>query len=228
MLIMAGALGCGSDLLLPDPPGGGDNVALSKVTGDGQIGTVGEPLDSPLVVQVKTARELPAPGRLVTFVFTSAGGEITPDTAATDADGQAIARWELGTETGTHTVQARLADIEGESQVAEFTAEAKAASPDTLSPQSPLSQPGRRGQEINRPPVVRVVDRFGNPVSKVPVAWSVTTGQGEVNEPITETGDDGTTSVRWTLGSQVGVHRLTAAIGTVNGSPVTFSATVLF
>src|SRR5687767_3546549 len=90
VLITAGALGCGSDLLLPDPPGGGDNVALSKVTGDGQVGTVGEPLDSPLVVQVRTERELPVPGRLVTFVFTSAGGEITPDTAATNDDGHAI------------------------------------------------------------------------------------------------------------------------------------------
>ena len=45
---------------------------------------------------------------------------------------------------------------------------------------------------------------------------------------ITETGADGTTTVTWTLGEQVGVQKLTAAVGPVNGSPVTFTALVLF
>jgi hypothetical protein len=225
---IAGALGCGSDLMLPDPPGGGDNVALSMVDGDDQIGTVGETLPNALVVEVRTARDLPAPGRKVAFVFTSSAGEVTPDTAISNDDGRATARWELGTQPGPHSVQARMADIEGESDVAEFSAEAKAAAPDTLSSQSPQSQPGRRGQEVNTPPVVRVTDRFGNPVPGIPVAWSVTSGEGQVSEPITQTANDGTTSVKWTLGSRIGIHKLTAAIGPVHGSPVAFTATVLF
>jgi hypothetical protein len=228
VLVAAAALGCGSDLLLPDPPGGGDNVALSKVTGDNQPGTVGEPLPSPLIVQVLTPRELPAPNRRVEFVVTSSGGDVTPDVAITDEAGQARAHWVLGPERGVQAVQARMADVQGEPQVTEFTAEAKPAAPDTLSGQTALSQPGRRGQEVNTPPVVRVVDRFGNPVSGVSVAWSVTTGQGEVSEAITETGEDGTSTVTWILGGRVGVQKLTAAIGSVYGSPVTFTATVLF
>jgi hypothetical protein len=228
VFLAVSAVGCGSDLLLPDPPGGGDNLALSKITGDGQTGTVGELLPDPLVVQVLTARALPAPGRRVEFVFTSSAGDVSPAVATTNEEGKATAHWVLGPEQGDQSIQARMADVEGESQTAEFKARAKPAAPDTLSAQTAVSQPGRRGQEVNTPPVVRVVDRFGNPVSGVSVAWSVATGQGVVGEPITQTGEDGTSTVKWTLGGRVGVHRLTAAIGQVHGSPVTFTATVLF
>lgn len=228
VLLAAAVVGCGSDILLPDPPGGGDNVALSKVAGDSQPGTVGEQLPVPLVVQVLTARELPAPGRHVEFILTSPGGEVTPNIAITNEAGEATAHWVLGPQLGVQSIQARMADIEGESQVAEFTAEAKPAPPDTLAAQTPLNQPGRPGQDVNTPPVVRVVDRFGNPVSGVSVAWSVVAGQGAVSEAITETGEDGTSTVTWTLGGRLGGHKLTAAIGPVHGSPVTFTATVLF
>jgi hypothetical protein len=54
------------------------------------------------------------------------------------------------------------------------------------------------------------------------------TGKGSVSESITQSGADGTTTVTWTLGERVGVQKLTAAIGPVHGSPVAFTATVLF
>jgi hypothetical protein len=49
-----------------------------------------------------------------------------------------------------------------------------------------------------------------------------------VAEPITPTDADGNASASWTLGNRLGVHRLSATIGNVSGSPVNFSATVLF
>lgn len=225
---MAGIIGCGSDLLLPDPPGGGENVALSKVDGDLQEGTVGEQLLAPLVVQVLTARQQPAPGRKVAFEVTSdpAAGEVSPDTAVTNDAGEASAHWILGTAPGSHVVVAHLVGGEADNQVAEFRAAAKAAAPDTLRAGSDLSQPGRRKQEAGIAPVVHVVDRFGNPVQNVPVAWQVTAGEGKVKEPITTTDVDGNASASWTLGNRLGIHRLTAAIGSVRGSPVTFTATV--
>ena len=143
---MAGALGCGSDLLLPDPPGGGENVALTKVDGDEQVGTVGEPLPAPLVVQVLTAREQPASGRKVAFELTSdpAAGEVSPDTAVTNDVGQATARWVLGTAPGSQVVVAHIVGGEADNQVAQFSAAAKAAAPDTLRPGSALAQAGQR------------------------------------------------------------------------------------
>jgi hypothetical protein len=228
VLVIAGVLGCGSDLLLPDPPGGGENVALSKVDGDEQTGTVGEALQKPLIVQVLTERQQPAPGRRVAFGLgsDSLAGQLTPDVAITNDAGLATARWELGTQPGSHVVVARLLDVEGEPQ--EFRADARAAPPDTMSPQSVLAQPGRREREVVTPPVVRIVDRYGNPVQNVPVAWHVTSGGGVVESPITTTDAEGKASVAWTLGNRIGVHKLVADIGSVTGSPATFTATVLF
>lgn len=226
-LLIAAALGCGSDLLLPDSPSG-ENVSLSKLEGDGQTGTVGEALQNPLVVQVLTERQQPARGRKVAFELTSdlSAGEVSPDTAVTNDSGIATARWVLGTSPGSHVIVARLVDVEDESQ--EFQANARPAPPDTLAAQTPLGQPGRRDREVGTPPVVRVVDRFGNAVEGVPVAWQVTAGGGRVEEPISMTDAEGKTTARWTLGDRIGVHKLAATIGNVTGSPVTFTATVLF
>jgi hypothetical protein len=166
----------------------------------------------------------------VDFVFTSAAGEVTPAKAITNNEGQATANWVLGTEPGPQTVAAQLMVGDAEPQTEEFTAEAKPAAPDTLSARSPTSQPGRRGQTVDTPPVVQVVDRFGNPVPDVAVAWQVTVGQGRVSEAITRTSNDGTTTVEWALGNRVGIQRLTATVGpgAITGSPVSFTATVLF
>jgi hypothetical protein len=214
---------------LPDPSG--ENVVLSKVDGDNQVGEVGAALEKPLVVKVLTSHQLPADGREVEFIFTSAAGEVTPAQAFTNSQGQAFATWTLGTAPGPQTVVARLvAEDTTQTQVEEFTAQAKPAPPDTISATSPTSQPGRRREPVGTQPIVQVVDRFGNPVPQVTVAWQVVTGGGEVSEAITLTNDTGTSTVDWTLGNGRGLQRLTATVGPgpVSGSPTTFTATVLF
>ncbi|MBA3760276.1 MAG: Ig-like domain-containing protein [Gemmatimonadales bacterium] len=229
-LILAGVLGCGSDLLLPDPPGG-ENVLLSKVGGDKQDGVVGERLQEPLVVEVKTGRGLAAIEREVEFVFTDAAGVVTPSRAITNSLGEAKASWTLGSEPGPQTVMAQLVVADTlDLQTEEFTAQAAPGAPDTLSARTPTSQPGRRSREVGTQPVIQVVDRFGNPVPQVSVAWQVVSGEGEVSEAITLTDNAGTATVNWTLGGRAGLQRLTAAVGPgpVTGSPATFTATVLF
>ena len=71
------------------------------------------------------------------------------------------------------------------------------------------------------------MDRFGNPVEGAAVEWQ-TTGGGSLSEQSSLTEADGTTSVIWTLGQQIGVQKATATIERASGSPVTFTATVLF
>jgi hypothetical protein len=223
-------MGCASDVLLPDPAGGSSGpVALTMFAGDQQTGTVGELLPRPLIVQV-LAGDQPARGRKVAFVLSEdpAAGTIAPDTATTDSEGKAIALWTLGTVPGDHLVVARLVGDETATQITEFRAAANAGAPDTLSPASVLSQPGRRKQPAATAPVVRVVDRFGNPVPGATVSWQVTAGQGETGAPTTTTDGNGKATVTWTLGSRTIVQKLTAAIGSIPGSPITFTATVLF
>jgi hypothetical protein len=229
LVLLTGALGCGSDLVLPDLPPSQENVALTKLNGDAQIGPVGETLASPLKIKVVTESQQPAAGLEVAFELADpAAGTVSPATATTNTEGEAVTYWTLGTLPGSYTATARLVGTEGAETVTEFSATARAGAPDTLSAETPLSQPGRRGQPVATPPQVRVVDRFGNPVPEVPVSWQVTAGQGIVSSPVSTTDALGVASTEWTLGNLRGVQKLTAAIESAHGSPLTFTATVLF
>ena len=229
VILLAGTLGCGSDLLLPDTAGERDGiVALTKVKGDDQTGRVGEMLQSPLVVKVLGVGEQPASGVEVSFELSdSIAGTIDPAVATTNSAGEAVAHWTFGTVPGSYKVIARVVGTE-DTTAAEFIAAAEPGAPDTLSSLIPLAQPGRREQQVGDPPLVQVVDRFGNPVPNVPVAWQVIAGEGTVSSPITTTNAEGQASIDWTLGDRFGVHKLTAAIESASGSPVTFTATVFF
>lgn len=221
------SLGCGGDLTLPDPSGAG--LDLSIVAGNGQTGTVGEALAQPLVVKVAANGQTPVGGRKVAFIPAAEGGELDPDTAITNSKGEAFARWVLGTRPGEQEVEARLVVTDSlEPPVARFEASVLPGSPDTVRALSPLHQPGRQGQTLADPLVVRVVDRYGNPVTDSPVAWQVTAGGGSVSDDETPTASDGTAQVTWTLGNRIGVQKVTANVGGASGSPVTFTATVLF
>ena len=75
---------------------------------------------------------------------------------------------------------------------------------------------------------MRVADRFGNPVSGAMVTWEVTAGGGEVSLRESETGADGTTAVSWELGDQGRGAEGDRGDAGVTGSPITFTAVVLF
>ncbi len=227
---LAGALilGCGGDLALPTSSGAG--VDLSIVGGNGQTGTVGQELPETLVVGVESGGS-PIEGHKVAFVVAGdpAAGQLDPDTAVTGPDGRAVARWVLGSETGSYEVEARLVVSEpAPPPTAVFEASAVAGEPDTVRAVSPVSQPGWIGQPTPEDPTVVVLDLFGNPVAGAGVEWNVTTGRGSVSSPQTATGTDGRATVTWTLGLSVGVQKLTARVDGINGSPMTFTATVLF
>lgn len=226
--LSAAMLGCGGDLGLPSATGEG--VELSIVGGNGQTGTVGQELPQPLVVSVETDGT-PIPGHEVAFIVAgeAAAGRIEPDTAVTGDDGRAVARWVLGPEAGSYEVEARLVVTEpAPPPSARFEASAVAGDPDTVRAVSPASQPGRIGQPVPEDPTVLVVDEFGNPVGGIEVAWDVTAGGGSVSGERTATGSDGRATVQWTLGLGIGVQKLNALVDGAHGSPVTFTASVLF
>ena len=221
-------LGCSGDLTLPTSSGVG--VGLSILEGNGQTGTVGQELPKPLVVGVVSGGA-PVEGHKVAFVLTgdSTAGRLDPDTAVTGSDGRAVAHWVLGSEPGPHQVEARLVVSEpAPPPMAVFAASAVAGEPDTVRAASPVSQPGRIGQPTPEDPTVVVVDRFGNPVAAAQVDWEVTAGGGSATSPQTATGADGKATVTWTLGPSIGVQKLTARVDGAHGSPVTFTARVLF
>jgi PKD repeat protein len=107
------ALGClvgacgGGDLVLPE---GDRTLAIDVVDGDGQRGSVGEPLAAPVVVAVTDADGEPVEGATVEFALTSAGegAGVTPSTARTNAEGRAEAQVLLGDKVGVQTGEARV------------------------------------------------------------------------------------------------------------------------
>lgn len=107
-LVLGAALtGCGGSLTLPDDT---TPAALKVESGDGQQGTVGRRLDKPLVVKLIDASSRPIAGVQVAFQFTSDVPEAEVDpVAATDSAGLASAEVRLGTSTGSHEVEARVA-----------------------------------------------------------------------------------------------------------------------
>jgi Big-like domain-containing protein len=219
------AMACGGDLTLPEVSGEGYELAV--VGGNGQTGTVGEALPDPLVVEVRGNQGLAVAGRKVAFIPDAAGG-FTPDTAETDDQGLARARWVLGPTVGSYSATVRLVATGDSAPSKAVAATAVASQPDTLRGVSGVVQGGRRGQPLGQPLVVAVVDRFGNPVTGVEVSWAVTDGEGELSDRATRTGVDGQTSVTWTLGKHSFLQHVSASLDGVSGSPVIFTATVLF
>ena len=168
------------------------------------------------------------------FSYDEATGDGTsafePDTAMTDAQGKALTHWRLGTVPGAYTgVAAMVAGEDTPPPPVAFQAVANAGSPDSVRAEGHTIQSGRRGEPVEHPLVVVVVDRYGNPVKDVEVSWNADLGNGSLSPSTgTVTDADGRSGVVWTLGNRIGVQQVTAEVHDVIGSPVTFSATVGF
>jgi len=98
--------GCGSGLILPDD---GSPAALRVESGDGQQAPVGSRLEDPLVVKLTDASSQPIAGVPVVFQCDVPDAQVDPSEAATNNDGLASAQVRLGTSTGPHQVEARVA-----------------------------------------------------------------------------------------------------------------------
>lgn len=224
--------GCsGGDLALPQPATG---LHLAMVSGNQQTGMVGEALPKPLVVELRDEQGNPIVGRRVAFLVTDgpSAAALTPDTALTDGDGQAVGQWILGRTPGDYGAEARViiapSDAPAADLVTQFSAAARPGRPDTLRAESKLVQGGQTDEPVEEQPKVRVVDRFGNPVPGIAVYWQASNGSS-VNLSTVVTGEDGMATVVWTIGKRLGTYELQASVdGSVSGSPVTFSAVVFF
>lgn len=74
--------------------------------------------------------------------------------------------------------------------------------------------------------VVRVLDRYGNGVGGVPVAFVVTAGGGFVQPPNAATNADGYAATTWVLGRASLTQTVEARAEGLSGSPVSFTAKV--
>ena len=208
--------------------------SLTKVSGDGQGGLVGEQLAKPFVVSVLDQDGSAFTGAVVSFSVTTGGGTLSATTVTTNANGRAATRLTLGSEPGTNTVEATVEGLEPET----FTATAVVQTPHSLTKVSGDGHGGPASTQLAAPFVVSVLDQDSSPLAGVDVTFSVAAGGGMLSSttdasPCTITSSTSSTTVttdangqaatKLTLGSGSGTNTVSA---TVEGlEPVTFTAT---
>ena len=108
----AGALGCGGTRTTPMEPTAAA-MTVAATTGTVQIASAGGRVGLAPVVMVRDASGAPVPNVTVVFSVTAGGGEISPATVTTGANGvAAAATWTLGVVAGINTVSATIQGAE--------------------------------------------------------------------------------------------------------------------
>ena len=141
---------------------------LRRVSGDNQVGTVGEALPEPLSVQVLWDGE-PLAGEAVVYSF-------HPTPVLTGPDGIATSSWRVGRSAGQHFAFARIDRLENPAVRFGATAE---AGPPALLEMHPTSQ--ANPYWIHGSPAhfsLTAKDAYGNVIPGMPIAWSLASGTG--------------------------------------------------
>jgi hypothetical protein len=154
---------------------------IVPVTGGSQTAIVGNVLPQPLVAQLLDAAGQPAPGKLVLFRVRGSDGSLDGGkrgvAATTDASGQALAHFTLGTRAGAgnQVVEATAVGFAGP---AAFLASALPGPPALIVVDSGDQQLGVAGQALPRPLVAAIVDSGSNRLAGVAATFRVVKGSG--------------------------------------------------
>jgi hypothetical protein len=195
-----------------------------RVSADPQTAPIASAVGDPPAVRVLDATNIPIPGYTVTFEVTSGGGSVTGAVAVTDATGFAsVGSWRLGPSRGSNTVTATAGTLEGSPVTFSATAVAPVAA--KIVRVSPDPQAATTGKAVADPPAVRVLSATDLPVADYTVTFQVTGGGGSLTGGVAVTDEAGLATVgSWILGPSPGQNTLTATAGTLQGSPVAFTA----
>jgi alpha-tubulin suppressor-like RCC1 family protein len=188
-------------------------------TGDTVIeGTVGQVMR--VSVRVSDSTGTPIPGVTVTFAL-SDGGVVAGATAKTDASGVAtVGSWTLGTTTGSYKLTAAVGGL----SPITFVAKALAGPASALSVISGDGQTDTVRARLRQPIIVRVVDKYDNPVAGASVTFATQPTSGTAT-PATVTADSvGIAQTSWSIGATAGAMRLQATLANGLGA-VTIPAT---
>lgn len=217
----------GGDLVLPADT---SPAAIERVGGNGQSGPPGSELPDPIVVKVTDDGERPVPGVRVAFELGAGaqGGSTTPDTALTDAGGEASATWVLGDGVGEQEVNAEV--VGAGLAVVSFTASAVQVVPAPSAERSSVTASPASIEAVTGVSIITVTVRDGR--GDVVAGATVTleaTGEGNLlTQPSAPTGEDGV--AQGTLQGVVPGTRVVSAvvngeIGIVETASVTVTAT---
>lgn len=207
---------------------------VEVVSGNRQSAVIGSELPVPLKVRVRDANGLPATNVPVLFKVSGNNGSLDGGrrqiAVATDASGEAKARFTLGTHVGVGSQRIEIVVVSYGS--AEFLEDALPDEASVIVVDSGDQQVGVAGQELPRPLVTVVTDAGHNRLEGVPVKFTVAKGAGEfrnsLREIVVATDSDGRAIVPFRLDPQegTGANVVEARIETLpDGPSAAFTAT---
>ena len=201
--------------------GAATQIAISA--GNSQSATVSTALAVDPAVLISDAFNNPVSGASVTFAVASGGGSVTGSPATSGTNGIAtITAWTLGATAGANTLTATKTGLTGSPIT--FTATGVAASTNTLAINAGNTQSATVNTAVGTDPSVIVRDNSNNPVSGIPITFSVFSGGGSVVGGSATTNASGIATVTsWTLGTTAGSNQLRASGAGL--TTVTFTAT---
>jgi alpha-tubulin suppressor-like RCC1 family protein len=226
LLALVGATSsCTNDVTFPSQARA---TFITILTGDRQVGGVGTPLPDSLAVRITDGTGRPVQDAVVRFVPVglAADGQLLPDTARTDADGKASTRWVLGARAGPAELEAQVPQGRGDPLLIVFSATALAGPAEIIALARGDGQAAAAGMVLPDSLLVRVTDRFGNPLSGERVGWHTPDG-GVLSDTATFTDANGLAGIIWRLGNRAGPQATLASAPSLTGSPLTFTATAL-
>ncbi len=201
-------------------------------SGNNQQGVIGTTLPLPLVVQLVDSGGTPVANKAVTFTVTRNDGTLDvgtrTKTANTDSQGKAQVTLTLGSHSGSGENQVE-ATASGFSGKAIFYATGTGGNASMIHQVGESVFRGEAGNALPSPLQVIVSDSQGNPVSGIPVTFTVVSGGGKVDNLASttiNTNSDGKAHVTWILGPDEGIsnNRVEATFQGNTGLPVTFVA----
>ena len=196
-------------------------TTLEVVSGDNQSDQINQHLMDPLVVKVLDQDRAALSGVTVTFTVNPSDGVLSPTSATTDADGQASTALQFGNTAGTYTV---TASASGLSSVTFTVTATQPPRPARLEKVSGDGQSKEAYQYLTNPLVVKVIDQYGDPLSDVPVSFTVNPSSGVLIPASTTTGSNGQASTLLRFSKTTGTYTVTAGASGIAQS-VTFTAT---
>jgi adhesin/invasin len=183
----------------------------------GQTGAISHALAAPVSVHVSDQSANAMAGAIVTWTVVGPGGSVDSATSTTNATGDAITHWTLGSTVGMQTLHATIV---GGSFVS-ITASAVAGAATLLAKVSGDTQTVATGGAVSAAMVVKLTDALGNPVIGATITWA--SAAGTLSAASTTTDSTGKAHVTLTTAAGAQLYTITATSSGI--AAVTFTIT---
>ncbi len=169
---------------------------------------------------VRDDQGLPLAGVPVSITIVDGGGSLANAPTITSGGATSIGAWTLGERAGRNALRIMAGNL----PPVELEVRGIPDRPTALDVIQGDDQSAEAGGLVTNVLAVRVVDRFGNGVANVTVAFSVTSGGGEITPGATTSGADGIAAgAAWRLGRFGGTQSVVATAGALT---TTFKASI--